>query len=664
MIVILTEKPSARQNFSKALGGDKGTYKGEQYRLVNSIGHLFAYVDPEHQVEDSLKKKYKSWAISNLPWHESDFNWKREATDTFKAVSKELKEAFSQATEIVIGTDIDPSGEGMLLAIEILEGLKVKKSVKISRMSFIDESEKSLREAFENRVEIKDYRKFPEFLKGDFRSKWDFLSMQFTRAATTLLPGKIVLRQGRLKSPMVKLVGDGLKALNEHQVIYFYQNRFIDENRVVYTNPKEPKYVDEDKVPNKYKNSKVVLESKTTKTSPPPRLMDLANLSSILSARGYSTKLVLDTYQKMYTDGIVSYPRTEDKNITPEQFKELLPLSGKVAKVIGVDPSLLTRKSARKTHVYEGGSHGANRPGLKVPKDLNSIEKKYGKVGKLIYELVSKSFLALLCEDYEYEHQKGYLADYKEFKGSANIPKKLGWKLILGASEDDDDNNGKGLGTEAKPFVYKGEPPKPPVPTMRWLMNQLEKYEVGTGATRASTLSEITNKNTKYPLMNIEKGRLTLTPYGEQSYHLLQNTHIGDVKLTEEVVLTLKAIGKGDFSSIQKKLDEIEQLVLDDIETMSKNLETLDVRAIYGKSFAKVEKEKTVDEEGKTVEFKKEWGGHKFTEEEIKKLTNGETIVLEKLVNKKGKEYSVKGRLEWQEFKGKKFYGFKLLEFL
>lgn len=40
MIGILTEKPSACRNFSKALGGMSGTYNGEDYVLVHSAGQI------------------------------------------------------------------------------------------------------------------------------------------------------------------------------------------------------------------------------------------------------------------------------------------------------------------------------------------------------------------------------------------------------------------------------------------------------------------------------------------------------------------------------------------------------------------------------------------------------------------------------------------------
>ena len=40
---------------------------------------------------------------------------------------------------------------------------------------------------------------------------------------------------------------------------------------------------------------------------------------------------------------------------------------------------------------------------------------------------------------------------------------------------------------------------------MKWLMKQLEKRDVGTGATRTSTYSEVTSTSTRHPLL-VEQG--------------------------------------------------------------------------------------------------------------------------------------------------------------
>lgn len=653
MIGILTEKPSARENFVKAFGGKTGTIDGESFVIVNALGHLYELKDPKFQVPENVKPKYSSWDLENLPWNYADFDWKYSPTKGSQVYLKEIKEKLSKCDEIVIATDTDKTGEGDLLAGEIIFGLKLQKK-KLTRMEFVDESKKSLQKAFKERRVIEDLSKDPSYQKAVFRSRWDFLSMQLTRIASKVSPVRSVIRQGRLKSVMVHLVGEQLKLHESYEEIPFFQNKFIDENNIVYTNPKEEKFENENEVPNKYKSSEVVIEKKEIKRNSPPKLINLARLSSMLAPRGFSAAVVQSTYQKMYQEEYLSYPRTDDKNITFEQFYEMLPLVDKIAEIVDVDPKKLTIRKPRNTHVKNVGAHGANRPGLKVPKSLKSLER-FGKAAVPIYKLLAKNFLAMFAEDYEYEHQKGFVKDYPEFKGVANIPKKLGWKEIFQTdNQQEEETSNKGLGSKAKPFIFKGFPPKPAYPTQSWLMTQLEKHEVGSGSTQNSTFADITSSKSKYPLMIAEKGKLSMTIYGLISHQLLSGTKISDVKTTEEVLNVMQKIGEGNESLIKEELNKVSDLVEHDLTVMTKNAKNVKLP-----EFKQKEKEE-VKIDGEKISFNKEWGGHKFTPEEIEKLANGEQITISSLKNKRGKRYSATGKLEKQKFKSREFWGFKM----
>lgn len=598
MIGILTEKPSARANFVKALGGQKGTFNGEQFVLTNALGHLYQMKDPEKQVQEDIQPKYKSWATNNLPWNEKDFKWDYEVSKGGQKHLKEIRDTLSKCDEIVIATDIDPTGEGDLLAWEILIGLKLTKK-KLSRMEFIDESKGSLQKAFKNRRSIKNIDTEYDYQKALFRSKWDFLSMQFTRIATNLSPVRGVIRQGRLKSTMVSLVGDALEQVNNYEKIPYFENKFKDENGVIYADPKAQQFDKKELVPNTYKSSEVVLDKKEIKRTKPPKLIDLAILSSRLATRGYSSKEVLATYQKMYQDGILSYPRTADKNITNEQFKELLPKANDIAKVVGVDLKHLTHKKPRKGYVMDKGSHGANRPGLTVPNSLKELSK-YGRSAIPIYTLLAKSYLAMLCGDYEYERQTGHIKDYPAYKGGTNIPKFLGWREVYEADDDEVDKDiSVGLGKLGKPFIYEGYPPAPPTPTMGWLMKQLEKNNVGSGATRTSTLTEVANQQAKFPLMTNERGKLGLTIYGTISHQLLKDTKIGDVKTTETILNAMDKIGEGNVELAEKYLEATAKLVQHDLKVMERNSKDIKLP-----EFKQAEKE-TIEKDGKEISFKR-----------------------------------------------------------
>lgn len=673
VVGILTEKPSAARHFAAALGGMSGTYNGEQFVIAHARGHLYEFADPHRMVADpDLAGKYRTWSLENLPWNPDDLDWKLEVIKDASSVAQDVKRALGRCDEIVIATDVDPTGEGGMIAVNAFLELGLKPA-KWSRMYFTDEAAGSLQKAFTSRKAIPSLLDFDEYKKARYRSQFDLLSMQFTRIATNMARQSgqdAVLRQGRLKSAMVKLVGDQLKAYEDYVKKPFFQNRFRDENDVMYTNPDEPRFDRKDQVPQQYDPSPVVLDGKATKQTPPPKLLDLAALSSLLVGKGIKAQLVLSTYQKMYESQVVSYPRTEDKTITPEQFNELAPLVDKIAAVVGVDVKHLTHREPRKTHVKPQGAHGANRPGPSVPSSLDDVEQRFGKAGRLIYETLGKNYLAMIAEDYVYEQQKGHVKDYPDFVGLAHVPMSAGWKAVFDpdagddAAEGDENESTKGLGQNAEPFVFEGANKRPEHPTMRWLMKQLEKRDVGTGATRTSTYSEVTSTKTKYPLL-VEKGRkLTLAEAGAMSWRLLPDTRIGDLALTEKVYADMKEIAAGTGPTAEERLAVVADWVREDIETMKRNAQTM--RSELGlKEEAVAPKERaqgTWTKTGKPVTFAREWGGHRFSDDEVARLLVGETIEFA-ATSQNGKTYEVFGELAEGSYKGKRFIGFQKLGF-
>ena len=661
-VCLICEKPSQARSWAKALGGNSGSYKGQQYVVVPARGHLFEFAKPDEQVSDDKKAKYKSWDISNLPWNEKDFQWKRVRGKDVSSALAAIKKAAAGCDEIVLGGDVDPSGEGGLITIEIIQELKLDDgSRKFSRAYFSDEAPKSLQKAFEQRKDIPYLSRHDEFLMADFRSKWDMLSMQWTRIGTKLGDGQSLLRFGRLKSAMVLIVGTRLDEIANYVKKPFFQNRFRDENGIVYINAEEPTFDTEAEVPQSYHDSDVVCDSKTMKKTAPPKLIDLSTLAARLAPKGISADITLKIYQSLYEQGICSYPRTEDKCITIEQFNELLPKIDAICRVVGVDPALVSHRTARKTHVKDGMAHGANRPGANVPNSLSELDSKFGRGASMIYEILAKSYLAMLCEDYEYEQQKGHVKDFPAFVGSTNVPKKQGWKAVYDADDGDDDAT-QGLGTHAEPFVFEGANKKPSVPTMKWLMSQLARLDIGTGATRTSTYSDVTNAKAKYPLLVDKRGKISFAKYGEMAYLLLPGTHIGDLGITKRVQEQMKGVANGSMSA-EDCLAEVATLVAEDIPVMKANAETMRKRLGVAKAAPSERVSGTWN--GEEISFNRTFSGHRFTDDEVSELLAGKEIKLTDCVSAKtGKKFGCRGHLEKGTWKGKPYVGFKSLEFL
>ena len=674
-VVILTEKPSAAKNFAKALGGMSGSFEGTDYKIVHALGHLLEFKQPVDQVAPDKVEKYKSWELGSLPWDPKDFTWERELRKKGKTVDSgaksllaDLGRDFNAAQEISIAADLDPTGEGDLLAWEVIDYLGLHHKT-FTRMEFLDETEASIQKAFRNRRSVKSMEDEGGYRKAQFRSQWDMLSMQFTRVSTKASGSQVVLRNGRLKSAMVVLVGDALEAHNNYVKKPFFENRFKDENGVVYTDPETDRFEDKAQVPGGLNSSPVVKDGVSRKKTAPPKLMDLAGLSALLSKRGFSAKKVLENYQLLYQAQVVSYPRTEDRFISSEQFKELLPKVDQIAKVVGVDPAALTVRTERKTHIKSGGAHGANRPGPNVPPSLDAVEKTYGALGRAIYETLARNYLTMLAPDYEYDQHKGHVQDYPSYVGTLSVPAVQGWKGIFDldaatAEDDDEAEEGSGatsLGTMADPFVHEGYPPRPPHPSMTWLMKQLERRSVGTGATRTSTYAEVTNNAAGKALMVEGKGgKLTLSNPGELNYHIVAGTNIGDLGLTERVFDQMKQVETAGADPAAF-LAEVAELVRADIVTMGANAkklpkvltDKLNKAGVYKQPVEVIELPPSLHYTalGKTItKAKRTWSGHRFTDDEVAKLVAGETIAFTATSAKTGNEFPVKGKLEGQIF--------------
>jgi DNA topoisomerase-3 len=578
--VIVAEKPSQAKNFARALGGRSGSFEGQGYEIVSLRGHLLELCEPADQVEGPAAERLRPWSVDLLPWDHEPFAWKKRPRGDVDGVLKTLAAAVSGASEVVIATDVDPSGEGELLAWEALTW--VGWSGETTRMRFSDEAPATVRSAFVARDRLDGGPTADgDFVKAQARERWDFLSMQLTRAATCVARSHGIrgtIREGRLKSVMVSLVGAQLEAWGSYKKIPFYEARYRDENGNAYAVDPEraARYASEGEVDlSGLAKSAVSVDSRTQRSKAPARLVDLATLSAQLAPKGHASADVLSCYQRMYEDQVVSYPRTEDRLVTPEQFGELVPLTDRIAHVVGVDASLLTHREPRPTHVGDGGAHGANRPGPNVPESLEALDR-YGSCARDIYDLLARSWLATMAEDYRFEHESGHVSDHPEFVGTSDVPVSMGWRAVLSDDSDQPEGEQKAsslpLGESASPFVHKGANKRPQRPTLKWLMKKLEGYEVGTGATRTSTFADVTSGSSA--LMIEKKGVIDLSDLGRVSCELLRDTLIASPEATERLFEDMARVGRFELDEATL-LAGARELVSHDLEVMIRNGDSL-----------------------------------------------------------------------------------------
>ena len=685
--LILTEKPSAMQNFAKALGGQQGHFDNFDYQLVHAHGHLMGLDAPQAQLSDiNFQDRVKQWSdTSTIPWRLNQFKWvktylpsidyrtKRKTTTKKDVLS--IKSEANGCDAIVIATDDDPSGEGDVLGQEIVNAINWRG--KILRCRFADESKPSIQKAMSDLDDVTDTVHNGNYQKGLARERFDYATMQLSRLATKYAREQsydVVIRPGRLKSTIV------VKTYQQaHDRAVFkpkdqFQAIFEDENGTKFVDSKMNKYDQRDLAENdmqKLHESPVVVDKTERKHDKAPKLLDFAQVGVVLSKTHAKLSQIVATYQKMYEAGYVSYPRTDDRAMTVEQWNQLLNIADTIAQVVGVDTSLLVQKDPRSPYVSNKDlSHGANRPGLTVPDSLDDLSNQFGSLGAAIYETLAKSYLATLAPDYEYDATTAFIQDFPQFTAHKNVPVKQGYKQILGSIETStkDEKKNEGADTQfgkiGKPAISQSKTTPPAKPTRKFMLNYLTKNNVGTGATRMNTLATLLDG--KHAVLQEKKGELQLTPEGMLAGAILQGTMLSSPKVTKQLSEMTKQVGEFKIP-IENIYRAVNMIITSDDKLMHQNAQRVDNDTYLKGKLPKKQGNSQSKFHGKLkdgteVSFKRAFMGHEFTQEEADALLAGNTIKIP-VQTKYGKK-EVTGSLKYQQFKGKdgklvKYWGFK-----
>lgn len=672
--LILAEKPSAAKHLAEALGGFSGfinfipnSTDANSYDIVAAHGHLLELKEPHEMVTPEKVIKYKDWVnLDSFPWNPEDFTWEKRPKKGAQDTLNKIKRAAHGHDAIIIATDDDPSGEGDVLGQEIIDYIGWNKLV--LRARFADESPKSLKQALSTLTDVTNKATYGKYQKGIARERFDFLSMQLSRIALiaerTADYNVKTQKLGRLKSVIIGLINYQIQARKNYVKKPFYEIRFKDENNHVFKE-KDAKHYDKQDLANENANglhsSSIKVIGQTLKKQEPPQMLNLSHLSVLVGKHGFKSKQVLDIYQKMYQHNLVSYPRTADRKITQQDFDQLLPLAPKIAKAINLDTKLLTQTTCRTKFLTEKADHGANRPGTNVPSSLAAVEEEYGLCGRMIYETLARSFLAILGSDYTYKQIEACLVSYPSFTSTIKIPQEHGFKDIFNSEKDlkekDETLTITNFGATANPIVFEGQNTKPKEPGHLFVINYLSKHNIGTGATQESTLAEISTGTDK--LIENKKEKYSLTDLGLIQATISMHTQIASPKVTFKLQEAMEQVEKLAIptmavpNTMTNIVNHDKQTILNNQPSLTKIPELQKAKNEWNKRQEKMKVPKVNGNwKGKEVQIKTKWGDHTFTETELAQLFAEKTIKISSY----GKE--IAGKLMEQTFKGHTFVGF------
>lgn len=665
-LLIIAEKPTAARNFQKALGGASGVFEGDEYTIVNLFGHVLAHEAPEKTAYPQYKETVGGFGnLENLPWDYRWFDFDRKVPSgrdvgNIRNLLTDIKGYLTNGYIPVIACDIDAMGEGDLLAMEVLVYVGYKG--KIYREYHVDETPAGLTKALREKKDVTARNN--GLIAATTRSTLDFLTQQLVRAATVTIQTKGYklprpVPVGRLQSTIMAMVGDQIKALKEYKPSSVWESRYNLDDILFLTAPGLPQFAtkeswDSGNLP----EQAMVKEVKATPgRTAPPKALSLTDLAKLMAGKGISSKKTMELAQKMYESAVITYPRTEDNFVTPEQFQESLRTVDTVIRLMGMDPASFSHREPRRTHVKEGGSHGALRPGVNIPTDVAELDGKYGTGASAIYRAITDRFLMMFLEDTEWvRHDYETVGTDPIFKGSVRVVTRKG---VTDPDEDTDDVKMTlpDLSHMAKLYAHEVKTTAPQKPTEAWILGQIKKERVGTASTQAPTVARMIGKDMNFPLIAGSKASdaVSLSPIGHVGWTVAKGISLGTPECTrkyEEMIGAVKA--EADVKAAQ------DQCYKNFTQTMKE-----DIDAIYKMSFdfdelgfQKVAEKALGVWNGETVKIPVSHAGQTFTQAELDVLFSGEVLNFDGFdFNKNPAKMSI--RLAHMTYNGKPYVGFQ-----
>ncbi len=471
-ILIITEKPQSAQKIAQALGSankysEDGVYFFELERnnkkiiVASAVGHLFNL---------NYKSGQKGWPVFEIEWRPS---FERESSAFTKKYYMMLKRLVKKAEEIIIATDYDIEGE--VIGWNVLRFIANRQTAKRMKYSTLTKSE--LEESFNNALKELDWG---QAYAGETRHILDWLyGINLSRALMSAIKtsGSFrILSIGRVQGPALKIIVD-----REREIDNFkpepYWNVYALSNGHLFKYPED--IFDKSEL-SKFENiTEGVAETKISQEKiQPPHPFDLTTLQKE-AYRLYkiSPSQTLSIAQKLYLDGLISYPRTSSQKI-PDTIKPKLILRS-------LEKNFPEAKEASRSKPVEGKKSDPAHPSIYPTGEFKYLEGQ----DKKLYELIVKRFISTFYHDAVTENKNVKIStDNPEvyFKSSGLKVLDPAWTKVYPSTLQEKDVptlKGKVEIDEIKTEQKETQPPKRFTPAS--LISTLERKNLGTKATRS-----------------------------------------------------------------------------------------------------------------------------------------------------------------------------------
>ncbi|MBX4212207.1 DNA topoisomerase I [Candidatus Pacearchaeota archaeon] len=539
-IMIITEKPQAAMKIASALGSArKYTEEGASYYEVernekkiivaSAVGHLFnlTYV-----------KGQKGWPIFDVIWVPS---FENKAGAFTKRYYNLLKKLARTAKEFIVATDFDVEGE--VIGWNVLRFICKEKTAK--RMKYSTLTAPELEKAFEN--PLKELA-WGNAYAGETRHLLDWMyGINLSRALMSSIKktGSFkILSIGRVQGPALKVIVDREKEIESFKPVPFWRV-FANAQGVSFQHPEDIFDNNELAKFDKIKEGDAETKTKEEKT-PPPTPFDLTTLQrEAYRLYKMNPSETLKIAQKLYLDGIISYPRTSSQKI-PEEIEPK-----KILRKL--EKQFPEAKSATRSRPIEGKKSDPAHPSIYPTGEFKKMDEREEK----LYKVIAKRFIAAFSSDALTLNKRITLtANDLQFIASGLTIIEKGWTSFYPMIMEEihlPDINGKVKVDEIKKEERETQAPKRYTPTS--LVSTLEKKNLGTKATRSMIVDTLFERG------YLEGASIKATPLGIRLIDTLNKYSpiIIDENLTRQLEDEMEKIQLGKEGLEEKEKEVIEK---------------------------------------------------------------------------------------------------------
>lgn len=555
--VILAEKETQAAAYAESLGpaSKKGKvhiikhtpYFSDEVHVIAAEGHLFEYGLPKD-----------NWDLDKLPLVDVSFKQTLKQDKVSKEIFKQIYQEVTAADQVIIGTDSDREGER--IAYSILSHIPEGKNKVTKRLWVNSLTTRALQKAFQNlREPIETYN---YYLEAEARAQSDWLvGMNLSPLVTLELQkrGRLPkgkgnsLSVGRVQTPGVRLICENDLAIQNFRPETYWKLQLQDkETEISFSN--KDKYSGSELILAQARQLKAISIVSSVemeeKQRAAPHLFNLSDIQGLAAKQwGFEPTKTERLIESLYLKKYLSYPRTDTRFITEEEFDYLKNYLKSYQEVINCSfeaVNLEPRENYVNPEKVVKTSHYALIPTENIP---NLVTLKPDE--RLIYEAVVRRTLLIFAADCRYSTTTVEVENQGlVFKTTGRQMLDPGWiafsqQKLKGDVELPDYRVGDRI--ETKAIIIEGVTKPPKRITESQLISEiLPKYGLGTQATRAAMIKTIQDRG--YIIKDKKTGQLFPTNKAYLLIHYLYDNEFASPETTGGWELFLSQIGEGEIN--------------------------------------------------------------------------------------------------------------------